>query len=135
MSNQSAHSIFDIVASTKDGGDTVLDRPPETKVFEKPQAKKPKMYKVVMHNDNVTPVSYVMLMLQSVFNRSAQDAANLTMAVHQQGQAIAGTFAKEIAEAKLKEAEDFGKRYEMPLMEQLASGQDKITFRLSCEPE
>lgn len=62
--------------------------------------KEPVKYKVIIHNDNVTPIEFVIVMLVSVFKHSQQSALDLTMTVHNQGNAVAGIYSYEIAEQK-----------------------------------
>lgn len=65
----------------------------------------PSRYKVVIHNDNVTPMEFVIQLLVEVFNKSIDDAHDLTLAVHENGKAAAGFYSYEVAEQKLNECE------------------------------
>lgn len=78
----------------------------ETDVVEetKTKLKKPKRWAIVLHNDDVTPMEFVVELLFYVFNMDLNQATSLMMEVHEQGQGVAGIFSYEIAEQKLAEA-------------------------------
>jgi ATP-dependent Clp protease adaptor protein ClpS len=78
--------------------------------------KEPGKYKVIVCNDDVTPVEFVIVMLMSVFKHSEQTAVDLTMKVHQQGSAVAGVYSHEIAEQKCADATDLAKQNNFPLI-------------------
>ena len=69
----------------------------KTKVKEK----KPKLYKVILLNDDYTPMEYVVTLLKIVFSKSQSEAVNIMLMVHQKGSGICGIFTKEIAETKV----------------------------------
>ena len=64
----------------------------------------PSMYKVVLHNDDYTPMDFVVSVLMDIFGHSFEMANHLTMEVHTRGRGIAGTYTKEIADQKVSEA-------------------------------
>lgn len=64
------------------------------------KVKKPAMHNVVMHNDDVTTMDFVVMVLQRVFHKSAEEAEVLMMKVHNEGAAIVGTYYRDIAESK-----------------------------------
>lgn len=72
----------------------------ETVTEEKVKVKQPSKYNVVFHNDDVTPMDYVIAILMKVFKHDPTTAYDLTMQVHHTGGAVVGTYTKEIAEAK-----------------------------------
>lgn len=78
----------------------------ETKV------KVPRKFKVVIHNDNATPMDFVVQLLITHFNKDPADAIQLTVEVHEVGKGIAGIYSKEIANQKVieatREAQSFG---------------------------
>lgn len=81
----------------------------ETPVIEKKQTvlrkvKEPKKYKVVVMNDNYTPMEFVVAMFISIFRKEHQEAVQLTIQIHNDGSAIAGIFPHEIAEQKVVDA-------------------------------
>ena len=61
----------------------------------------PKLYKVIFHNDDYTPMEFVAEMLFRIFHKPMPVASNLTMKIHTMGSAIAGIYSKEIAEIKI----------------------------------
>jgi ATP-dependent Clp protease adaptor protein ClpS len=75
------------------GGTDLLDK-------EDIKIQKPKKYKVVFHNDDYTPMDFVMIILMQVFRKSPEEAVNITMSVHNKGKGIAGVYSKEISETK-----------------------------------
>lgn len=75
----------------------------------------PKLYSVIVHNDDVTTMDFVVLLLCQIFNKSTQDAAKLTLTVHEEGQAIAGIYTKEVADQKVKESAMLSNQHGYPL--------------------
>ena len=68
------------------------------------ELKYPPRYDVIVYNDDYTPVEFVIKMLVEIFNKNVETAKNLTLTVHEHGQAVAGTYNFEIAEQKTTEA-------------------------------
>ena len=66
--------------------------------------KTPRMYEVVLFNDDFTPMDFVVELLEQVFQLNAEKAEQVMMAVHEQGQAVAGVYTREIAETKTLQA-------------------------------
>ena len=62
----------------------------------------PKKYKVILHNDDFTPMDFVIVILMEAFNFIFQKASGITLQVHEQGKGIAGAYSKEIASMKVK---------------------------------
>ena len=77
--------------------------------------KRPKMYKVVLHNDNFTPMDFVTLVLQKFFRKVAEDAHRIMLDVHKKGMGVCGVYPFEIAETKVAQVSDFARGYEYPL--------------------
>ena len=78
--------------------------------------KEPKKYKVVVLNDNYTPMEFVIAMFMSIFRKDQIDALNLTMRIHNEGRAIAGIFPHEIAEQKVSDATQMARANGHPLV-------------------
>lgn len=78
--------------------------------------KEPKKYKVIICNDDVTPVDFVIAMLITVFKHSHPIAENLTLAVHNNGSAVAGVYNHEIAEHKVLESTNMARLHGFPLL-------------------
>ena len=77
----------------------------ETGVVVKPRekTKRPAMYKVLMLNDDYTPMEFVVHVLERFFSKSAQDATQIMLHVHQRGVGVCGVFTYEVAETTLAE--------------------------------
>mgnify|MGYP001350830576 CR=1 FL=1 len=82
---------------------------------EKIEVKKPKLYKVILLNDDYTPMEYVVVLLRKVFNKSETEAVNIMLMVHKQGAGICGIFTKEIAETKVFKVMNMAKNDQHPL--------------------
>ena len=80
------------------------------------QAKKPPLYKVLLHNDDYTTMEFVVDILQTVFHKSDLDAVHIMLAVHQQGVGVAGVYTYEIAEAKVEKVTGRARAKEFPLL-------------------
>jgi ATP-dependent Clp protease adaptor protein ClpS len=86
------------------------------KVDETIKVKIPKMYKVLLHNDNLTTFDFVISILVTVFHRSLEDAVEITKAIHIAGQGIAGSpYTHEVAEEKTVETISFARANGFPL--------------------
>ena len=88
----------------------------EKKVTVVRKFKEPKKYKVVVMNDNFTPVEFVIAMFISVFRKEHSEATNLTLKIHTDGSAIAGIFPYEIAEQKVADAISMARANGPPLL-------------------
>ena len=81
----------------------------------KPQTKKPSMYNVLLLNDDYTPMEFVVIVLENVFNKKLEDATQIMLHIHKNGVGVCGTFSYEVAESKCKEVMDMAKKNEHPL--------------------
>lgn len=88
----------------------------EKKTTNSRKVQEPKKYKVVICNDDVTPIEFVVAMLVAVFKKSQQDAYDLTMEVHNQGRAVAGIYNYEIAEQKALDGINLARSHGYPLL-------------------
>ena len=79
------------------------------------KAKKPSLYKVLMLNDDYTPMEFVVLVLQSFFRMSIEDATRVMLHVHQKGVGVCGIFSYEVAESKVSQVIDFARQNQHPL--------------------
>ena len=82
---------------------------------DKEDIKRPKKYKVVLHNDDFTPMNFVALLLKLVFNMSDEKAWAITLNVHEKGRGIAGVYSKEVADTKCYKVNKTAKAYGHPL--------------------
>ena len=81
----------------------------------RPKTKKPSNYKVLMLNDDYTPMEFVVLILQRYFSMDIEDATRVMLQVHQQGVAVCGVFTYEVAETKVAQVIDFARENQHPL--------------------
>ena len=72
-------------------------------VVEKVSITEPQMWKVILHNDSVTTMDMVILILMQIFQRSIEDSTNLATYIHENGTGVAGTYSKEVATHKRDE--------------------------------
>lgn len=84
-------------------------------VKPKPKTKKPSMYKVLLLNDDYTPMEFVVHILENFFNKSRQEATDIMLHVHRRGVGICGIFTYEVAETKVAQVMDFARANEQPL--------------------
>lgn len=81
----------------------------------RPKTKKPSMYKVLLLNDDYTPMEFVVLVLEKFFNKSKQEATDIMLHVHRKGVGICGVYTFEVAETKVSQVMDFARSHEQPL--------------------
>ena len=81
----------------------------------KPKTKKPSMYNVLLMNDDYTPMEFVVMVLEKIFNKKSEEATQIMLHVHKNGLGICGTFTYEVAESKCKAVMDLAKKNEHPL--------------------
>ncbi len=79
------------------------------------QTKKPALYKVLMLNDDYTPMEFVVLTLQRFFKMTIEDATRVMLAVHQRGVGVCGIYTYEVAETKVSQVIDFAREHQHPL--------------------
>ena len=82
---------------------------------ERPKVKKPPLYKVIMLNDDYTPMEFVVMVLEKIFNKKQEEATQIMLHVHKNGVGVCGTFTYEVAESKCKSVMDMAKKNEHPL--------------------
>ncbi len=90
---------------------------PETGVLLKSRSKtqKPAMYKVLILNDDYTPMEFVVHVLERFFNKTREEATDIMMHVHRKGVGICGVFTYEIAETKVAQVMEYSRSSEQPL--------------------
>ncbi|MFL5128468.1 MAG: ATP-dependent Clp protease adapter ClpS [Microvirga sp.] len=81
----------------------------------KTRTKRPNLYRVLLLNDDYTPMEFVVLVLQNFFSMSIEDATRVMLQVHQQGVAVCGVFTYEVAETKVTQVIDFARENQHPL--------------------
>ena len=84
-------------------------------VKAKPKTKKPSMYKVLMLNDDYTPMEFVVHILERFFNKNRQEATRIMLHVHQHGVGVCGVYTYEVAETKVAQVVETARRHQHPL--------------------
>ena len=79
------------------------------------RTKKPSLYRVLILNDDYTPMEFVVHVLQQFFSKSAEEATRIMLHVHQKGVGVCGVYTFEIAETKVTQVMDFAKKHQQPL--------------------
>ena len=97
--------------SDEDGGDTGTGTITRTRT----KTKKPSMYKVLLLNDDYTPMEFVVHVLERFFGLNHAQAFEIMLTVHKKGIAVVGVFSHEIAETKVAQVMDFARRHQHPL--------------------
>jgi ATP-dependent Clp protease adaptor protein ClpS len=89
----------------------------ETSVVLKtrPRTQRPPLYKVLLLNDDYTPMEFVVAVLERFFGMSHAQAFEIMLTVHKKGVAVVGVFSHEIAETKVGQVMDFARRHQHPL--------------------
>jgi ATP-dependent Clp protease adaptor protein ClpS len=90
-------------------GDSGVDLQTRTKT------KKPSLYRVLLLNDDYTPMEFVVFVLERIFNKSREEATHIMLHVHQHGVGVCGVFTYEVAETKVAQVMDLSRRNEHPL--------------------
>src|SRR6266478_6052622 len=81
----------------------------------KPQTKRPSLYRVLLLNDDYTPMEFVVHVLERFFNKDHETAQRIMMHVHQHGIGECGVFTYEVAETKVTQVMDFSRKHQHPL--------------------
>jgi ATP-dependent Clp protease adaptor protein ClpS len=99
------------------GPDREDDGPPDIGIAVKTRAKskKPSQYKVLMLNDDYTPMEFVVLVLKRFFSMNMDEATRVMLHVHQKGVGVCGIFTYEVAETKVNQVMDFARQNQHPL--------------------
>ena len=81
----------------------------------RPKTKKPNLYKVLLLNDDYTPMEFVVYILERFFNKGTDEATQIMLHVHQKGVGICGVYTFEVAETKVAQVMDFARQNQHPL--------------------
>ncbi len=84
-------------------------------LLERARSKPPKLYKVVLLNDDYTTMEFVVDVLQTIFGMDRERATQVMLKVHQEGSAVCGIYPKDIAETKVEQVLAFARQHEHPL--------------------
>jgi ATP-dependent Clp protease adaptor protein ClpS len=101
----------------KDGGRKGGAETPNTGVAVKarPKTRKPAMYKVLMLNDDYTPMEFVVHVLERFFQKNREEATRIMLHVHRRGVGVCGVFTYEVAETKVTQVMDLARQNQHPL--------------------
>ena len=83
---------------------------------EKAKVKPPAMYKVVLHNDDYTPMDFVVDVLEQFFGLTSEKATQIMLMIHTQGKAVCGVYTRDIAETKADMVNQFSREHNHPLL-------------------
>jgi ATP-dependent Clp protease adaptor protein ClpS len=81
----------------------------------KPRTKRPNLYRVLLLNDDYTPMEFVVHVLEKFFNKNREDATRIMLHVHHNGVGECGVFTYEVAETKVTQVMDFARKHQHPL--------------------
>ena len=95
--------------------DTKLNTDNETVTLSKPKTAKPPMYKVILLNDDFTPMEFVVHILEKFFGITRDLAINIMLTVHQKGLAVIGVFSHDVAESKVNQVMTYSRKNQHPL--------------------
>ena len=102
---------FKMMADRKDDDGNDVGIALETK----PKTKRPPMYKVMILNDDFTPMEFVVMVLERFFGMTHAQSFELMLTVHKKGLAVVGVYSHEIAETKVAQVMDYAQRHQHPL--------------------
>jgi len=111
LSHYSDRTDIEAMSDTEHEGDGALLL--ET---SKPQLKRPSMYKVILLNDDYTPMEFVVHILEMFFGMDREKATRVMLSVHTQGKGLCGTYTREIAETKVAQVNDYSRENQHPLL-------------------
>ena len=81
----------------------------------RPELKKPALYKVILLNDDYTPMEFVVVVLEKFFRKNREEATQIMLQVHQKGMGICGVYTREVAETKVRQVTVFSSENQHPL--------------------
>ena len=90
-----------------------------TKLATKPKTKIPSLYRVLMMNDDYTPMEFVIEVLEKFFQKNREEATQIMLHVHQRGVGVCGIYTYDLAETKAMQVMNYARKYEHPLQVQL----------------
>lgn len=88
----------------------------EAEPKQKEKTKEPSMYQVIMHNDDFTPMEFVVAVLELYFGMERTKATQVMYEVHVSGKAICGIYSKDVAETKVEQVIEYARMHEHPLL-------------------
>ncbi len=100
------------------GGHTVIQE-------QKPSLKRPPLYKVVLLNDDYTPMEFVVEILEHFFGMDREKATRVMLMVHTQGKGVCGVFSRDVAETKAAQVNEYSRQNEHPLLCEIEPSDDE----------
>jgi ATP-dependent Clp protease adaptor protein ClpS len=97
------------------GDRTGLEHDQATAVRRKEVVRTPRLYRVLLHNDDYTTMEFVVMVLMSVFHRTESEAIQIMLHVHRRGVGVAGVYPREVAESRVAKAARLAREAEFPL--------------------
>ena len=82
----------------------------------RPLTKRPPLYKVILLNDDFTPMEFVVMILRTFFGMTEEKATQIMLHVHTRGIGVCGVFSKDVAETKVRLVNDFSRKHQHPLL-------------------
>ena len=82
----------------------------------RPEVKKPSLYRVVLLNDDYTPMEFVVMLMEKLFGMDREKATRIMLHIHTQGKGVCGTFTYEIAETKVAQVNEYSRSHQHPLL-------------------
>lgn len=103
--------------SDSDGGGEVREVKHDGLLLAEPEVKtkRPSLFKVVLMNDDFTPMDFVVFILKDIFRKDHEEAISIMMEIHQKGEGICGVFTRDVAETKAELVVTLARRNEYPL--------------------
>ena len=84
-------------------------------VRQKPKLQEPRLYRVILHNDDYTPMDFVVQVIVAVFHKPAAEATRIMLDVHKKGRGIVGVYTRDIAATKVSQVQEMARQNEYPL--------------------
>jgi ATP-dependent Clp protease adaptor protein ClpS len=119
--------VIALIIRATSGKEDPLDPGRDTGLLEapvEPKIKKPPLYKVVLLNDDYTPMEFVVEVLQTFFGMGREKATQVMLSVHTQGKATCGIFPRDIAETKSAQVNQYAQENQHPLISEIEAVED-----------
>ena len=108
-------SVFTVATMSDDRKKNKDDEQTGVLTRTKPKTKKPSLYKVLLLNDDYTPMEFVVYVLEQFFGKTQDEATQVMLHVHQKGVGVCGVYTYEVAETKVTQVMDFSRSNHHPL--------------------
>ena len=87
----------------------------DTGVRQKPKLQEPRLFRVILHNDNYTTMDFVVQVIMAVFHKPAAEATKIMLDVHKKGVGVVGVYTRDIAATKVSQVHEMARQNEYPL--------------------